>query len=66
VFEAIRVDDTIRQLIHDGGDEAAIARHAFRKGGDLTSAARALVLAGETTPEEAVRITRREAGDDTI
>lgn len=66
VFEAIRVDETIRQLIHDGGDEAAIARHAFRKAGDLSAAARALVIAGQTTPEEAVRITRRDAGDDTV
>lgn len=66
VFEAIRVDEPIRRLIHDGGDEAAIARHAFRRGGDLNAAARALVVQGLTTPEEAVRITRREAGDDTV
>ncbi len=66
VFEAIRVDETIRQLIHDGGDEAAIARHAFRKAPDLNAAARALVISGQTTPEEAVRITRRDAGDDTV
>jgi general secretion pathway protein E len=66
VFEAIRIDETIRKLIHDGGDEAAIARHAFRRSPDLTAAARALVLEGQTTPEEAVRITRRDAGDDTV
>jgi general secretion pathway protein E len=66
VFEAIRVDETIRQLIHDGGDEAAIAHHAFRKAPDLNAAARALVIDGLTTPEEAVRITRRDAGDDTV
>ncbi len=64
VFEAIRVDETIRQLIHDGGDEAAIARHAFRYSLDLAAAARALVIEGKTTPEEAVRITRRDAGDE--
>ncbi len=66
VFEAIRVDETIRQLIHDGGDEAAIARHAFRKSDDLNAAARALVISGQTTPEEAVRITRRDTGDDSV
>lgn len=66
VFEAIRIDETIRKLIHDDGDEAAIARHAFRKSHDLTGAARTLVLDGKTTPEEAVRITRRDAGDDTV
>ena len=64
VFEAIRIDDTVRQLIHDGGDEAAIARHAFRNNDDLAAAARALVVAGQTTPEEAVRITRRDSSDE--
>ena len=63
VFEAIRVDETIRRLINDGGDEAIIARHAFVNAPNLGSAARALVREGLTTPEEAVRISRREAVD---
>ena len=63
VFEAIRVDDTIRRLINDGGDEAIIARHAFINAPNLGSAARALVREGLTTPEEAVRISRRGSED---
>jgi len=63
VFEIIRVDDAIRKLVHDGGDEAIIARHAFLNGRNLGAAARALVRAGETTAEEAIRVSRREAGD---
>jgi general secretion pathway protein E len=63
VFEAIRIDDTIRRLINDGGDEAIIARHAFLNAPNLGSAARKLVREGLTTPEEAVRISRREASD---
>ncbi len=63
VFEAIRVDDTIRRLINDGGDEAIIARHAFINAPNLGSAARALVREGLTTPEEAVRISRRGSDD---
>lgn len=63
VFEAIRVDDTIRRLINDGGDEAIIARHAFVNAPNLGSSARALVRGGLTTAEEAVRISRREAID---
>ena len=61
VFEAVRVDETIRRLINDGGDEAIIARHAFLHAPTLGASARALVRAGETTPEEAIRISRREA-----
>jgi general secretion pathway protein E len=63
VFEAVRVDNMIRRLINEGGDEAAIARHAFACAPNLAAAARALVAAGETTPEEAVRITRRDQVD---
>jgi general secretion pathway protein E len=63
LFEAVRIDDTIRRLINDNADEAAIARHAFARAPNLAAAARALVAAGETTPEEAVRITRREQVD---
>ena len=63
VFEAVRIDDTIRRLINAGGDEAVIANHAFRNAPTLGSAARALVREGVTTAEEAVRISRRETED---
>ena len=63
VFEAIRIDDTIRRLINDGGDEEAIARHAYGREPNLGAAARQLVIEGLTTPEEAVRISRRGSDD---
>jgi general secretion pathway protein E len=64
VFEAIRIDDTIRRLINEGADEANIAAHAYASADNLSGAARALVREGLTTPEEAIRISRREAIDD--
>ncbi len=60
VFEAVRIDETTRRLINASGDEAEIARHAFRGAPNLGAAARALVREGVTTAEEAVRISRRE------
>jgi general secretion pathway protein E len=63
VFEAIRIDETIRRLINDGGDEVAIARHAYAREPNLSAAARQLVREGLTTPEEAVRISRRGSDD---
>ncbi|MBN8807722.1 MAG: Flp pilus assembly complex ATPase component TadA [Sphingomonas sp.] len=63
VFEAVRVDETIRRLINEGGDEVAIARHAFARSDNLASAARRLVRDGLTTPEEAVRVSRVEVAD---
>ena len=62
VFEAIRVGDRVRRLIMEGGDEAAIAAHAFRHSPDLAAAARALVSDGVTTVEEAARVMRAGEG----
>jgi general secretion pathway protein E len=64
VFEAIRIDDTIRKMINQDSDELSIARHAFGGNANLDVAARQLVLTGETTPEEAVRISRGEMTGD--
>ncbi len=63
LFEAVKIDDTIRRLINAGGDETAIAAHAFRAAPTLSGAARELVLAGTTSPEDAVRVSRHESGD---
>jgi len=60
VFEAVRIDPAVRKMINEGADEAAIARHAFRHAPNLSAAARELVLKGETTAEEAIRVSRRE------
>ena len=58
VFEVIRITDEIRRIILDGGDESAIMAQAFAAAPALSGAARALVSAGVTTPEEAVRVMR--------
>jgi general secretion pathway protein E len=63
LFEAVKVDETVRRLINAGGDEATIAEHAFRGSDTLAVAARRLVLDGLTSPEEAVRVSRYEAAD---
>jgi general secretion pathway protein E len=61
VFEAVRIDETVRRLVNAGAEEDAIAAHAFRAAPSLTDAVRALVADGTTSVEEAIRITRREA-----
>jgi general secretion pathway protein E len=66
VFEMIRVDDEIRRLINEGGDELAIGRHAFARAEGLSAAVRQLVADGVTTPEEAVRVTRQDVADEPV
>ena len=57
------MNDEIRRLINAGAEETAITAYAFRSSETLASAARALVREGVTSPEEAVRVSRREAED---
>jgi len=64
LFEAIRVDDTVRRLVGEGADEDAIAAHAFRDGGTLSDEARRAVADGTTTPAEAIRVARRDSADE--
>ncbi len=60
LFEVVRIDTALRRMINEGADESTIAQHAFANSPNLAAAARALVLAGETTAEEAIRVSRRE------
>ncbi|AKM10663.1 GspE/PulE family protein [Croceicoccus naphthovorans] len=69
LFEALRVDDTVRRLVNAGASEEEIADHVFgkdaagnRRGTRLVRAAKRLVLSGETSPEEAARVARRDDG----
>jgi general secretion pathway protein E len=63
LFEAVRVDEETRRMINAGAEETAIAAHGFRSQDRLADAARALVEGGVTSPEEALRVSRREADD---
>ncbi|KLC06178.1 type II secretion system ATPase GspE [Xanthomonas perforans] len=60
IYEAIAVDDAMRRLIGDNADEDALAAVAFARAPRLGDAARAAVLQGLTTLEEALRVTRQQ------
>jgi len=59
----VRIDDALRRIINEGGDETLIAQHAFRNAPSLAMAARNLVRTGLTSPEEAIRVSRSEDVD---
>ncbi|MDZ4374675.1 MAG: ATPase, T2SS/T4P/T4SS family, partial [Phenylobacterium sp.] len=63
LYEAIRVDDRVRRLIAAEADEEAINAVAFERSDTLSRRARAFVLNGLTSVEEAVRVTRQDAGE---
>jgi general secretion pathway protein E len=58
VFETLPVDANVGRLIVCGSDDSAIANHVFRTWPNLAAAARALVIQGFTTAEEAIALLR--------
>jgi general secretion pathway protein E len=62
LYEAIAVDDRLRRLIAAEADEEAINAVAFERTDTLSQRARAFVLGGLTSVEEAVRVTRQDVG----
>ena len=60
IYEAVRVDETLRGMISQQAEDAALARFAFARASDLRAAARQCVARGMTTVEEALRVIRQE------
>ncbi|MEW9897868.1 type II secretion system ATPase GspE [Chitinivorax sp. PXF-14] len=59
IYELLTIDDTIRHMIHDGKAESDIRDYAVSKGmHSLRQDGMRKVLAGDTTLEEIVRVTR--------
>ncbi|KAA0695929.1 type II secretion system protein GspE [Halopseudomonas laoshanensis] len=60
IYELIEVDDTLRGLIHDGASEQAMIRHARLAQTGIRHDGVRRVLAGQTTLEEVLRVTRED------
>ncbi|MGB0893100.1 MAG: type II secretion system ATPase GspE [Parashewanella sp.] len=60
IHELLTVDDTIRELIHHGRGELAIEKHVRQHVPGIRHDGMGKVLAGITTLEEVLRVTREE------
>lgn len=60
IYELVPVDDTMRTMIHDGAGEHELERHARTLSPSIRDDGRAKVLAGVTTLEEVLRVTRED------
>ena len=58
IYELIVVDDAMRTMIHDGASEQELERYARTQGPSIRDDGRRRVLAGTTTMDEVVRVTR--------
>ncbi len=60
IYEVIAVDDAMRTMIHDGVSEQDLERHARTMTPSIRDDGRRRVLAGNTTLEEVLRVTRED------
>ena len=58
IYDLFLVDDEIRQMIHDGSGEQAIADVVYRNAQSIRDDGYAKVLMGSTTLSEVLRVTR--------
>ncbi|MEM8988527.1 MAG: type II secretion system ATPase GspE [Pseudomonadota bacterium] len=64
IYEAIVVDETLRQMIHDDARETDIAAYAFRESSTLLQSGLSHIRAGLTSAEEVLRVCRHEGESD--
>jgi general secretion pathway protein E len=60
IYELVVVTDEIREAIHEGASEAQIEQLARANSQSIRADGRAKVLAGLTTVEEVLRVTRED------
>ena len=60
IYELVIVNDAIREAIHDGASESQIEQLARQLTTSIRADGRAKVLAGLTTTEEVLRVTRED------
>jgi general secretion pathway protein E len=60
IYELIAVDDHMRTMIHDGSSEQELERYARTMSPGIRDDGRRKVMAGETTLEEVLRVTRED------
>jgi general secretion pathway protein E len=60
ILELVLVDEQMRMMIHDGASEMDIERHARTRTPGIRDDGRAKVLAGITTIEEVLKVTRED------
>jgi general secretion pathway protein E len=60
IYELIAVDEEMRRMIHDGANEMDLEKHARRTSVSIRSDGQRRVLAGDTTLEELLRVTRED------
>jgi general secretion pathway protein E len=60
LYELIVIDETLRRRIHEGASEAELLRHARQSSPAMLGDGWNKVIAGITSADEVLRVTREE------
>lgn len=60
IYELVTFDEAMRAMIHDGVSEQKLERHARSMSPSIRADGRRRILAGDTTLEEVLRVTRED------
>ncbi len=60
IYELVALDDAMRTMIHDGAGEHELEAYARRLGPSIRRDGRRRILAGDTSVEEVLRVTRED------
>ena len=60
IYELVAIDDAMRAMIHDGVNEQKLEQHVRKTSPSIRDDGRRCVLAGHTTLEEVLRVTRED------
>jgi general secretion pathway protein E len=60
VYELVPIDDELQNMIHDGAGEQAMEKYARTFSGSLKQDGQRVVLAGTTSLEEVLRVSRED------
>lgn len=60
IYELVEIDDALRTMIHDGASEHEMEKHARKFSPSIRHDGLRLILAGKTSLEEVLRVTRED------
>jgi general secretion pathway protein E len=60
IYELIEVNEKMREMIHDGASEMAMEAHARKSTPSIRQDGVRRILAGTTTVDEVIRVTRED------
>jgi len=65
IYEFIELDDTVRNLVHDGASEQEVERYVHKQVPTIREDGLRLVIEGKTSLEEVLRVTRSDTKSST-